>query len=201
MIKKGKSLFSHTFIIEISECSSVLKPTMHRRWTLLVPLGYPDNPSKFVPFNAILSVLFAYYHILFLEGEDPATFRMFSFYSRALSENEQLEVGLFIEKHLSTFLSVVPQNLHTKSIDVIFDFLKEKIPFCDNSGYFSLESQINVFDTFSGCWLYSNPPDFNQNLKQLFFLARYSDAKIQNVEVVLNLDSFFRSFGIFCFFL
>ncbi len=90
--------------------------------------------------------------------------------------------------------------MQTKSVDVIFDFLKEKIPFCDNSGYFFLESQIHVFDKHSGSWLYSNPSDFNQSLKQLFFLATYSHHEIKNLEVVLSLESFFRTFGTYCFF-
>ncbi len=125
---------------------------------------------------------------------------MFSLYSTDLSPEEQVELGLFIEKHLSTFLSVIPPKLQTKPIDIIFEFLQGKIPFCDNSGFFSLESQVHLFDKFTGCWLYSNPPEFNQNLRQLFFLVRFSNYETKDVEVVLNLDSFFRNFGVLCFF-
>ena len=147
-----------------------------------------------------MCVLFAYYHLLFLEGQDPATFRMFSFISCSLSESEQEEVGLFVEKHLATFLSVIPSQFQTKPIDIIFNFLKEKIPYCDNSGYFSLKAQIHIFDKYSGCWLYSNPAEFDQNLKQLFFLGTYSEHNIKDIEIVLSLDSLFSTFGTLCFF-
>ncbi len=174
--------------------------SVRRRWSLVVPVGYPAQPDKFLNLNSVLSVFYAFYHSLFVEGLDPATFRMLSFLSSTLSREDKNEVGLFIEKHLKAFLKQIPEKFHAYPVTEIFDFLKGPISFCDNSGHFFLESQVHVFEKHSGIWLYSNPAEFNPDLRQLFLLGTYNNHKIEHLEVILNIESFFSAYGTFCFF-
>ena len=91
---KIKSSYCLLFFLD-----SVVEATegRQRNWRRKVPVGFPDSPFAFQKMRALLSLVFAYFHALFIEGSDPATYRMFSFYCSPPSP-EQNEVGYFIER-------------------------------------------------------------------------------------------------------
>ena len=165
-----------------------------------MPHGYPLKPEKFKNLNTVVSLVFAYYHALFLEGLDPATFRMFSFFSSCTLVDDQNEIGQFIEAQIEPFLDILPPNFWNDSIDVVFEFFKTEISYVDRSAKYFMNAQVHVFEKHSGTWLYSNPADFDESKRQLFFVGAYINSHIKELEVVLDISGFFNVFGTFCFF-
>ena len=144
--------------------------------------------------------MFAYYYALFLEGLDPATYRMFSFYCSP-SESERNEVGHFIETQLKPFQNIIGKNINLNSISNLAPFiLEKKVQFCTFQDNFVFSAQLHIFHKETGIWMESFPRDFQPNKRQLYFFGEYENAEIVNLEVILEMDAFFLLFGYFCFY-
>ncbi len=184
----------------IDSAAEAALASRQRNWRRKVPVGYPNSPSAFKKMTSLLAVVFAYYYALFLEDKDPATYRFLSFYCSP-SETEQNEVGVFIEKQLAPFLHIIPSEVDLNNIAEFQGFiLDHNIPYCTFKGEYKFSAQIHIFHKKTGGWLESYPYKYDDTKRQLYFLGEYCNAEILNLDVILDLKSFFTFFGYFCFY-
>ncbi len=76
----------------------------------------------------------------------------------------------------------------------------ESIAYCDNSGTYTLNLQFYVFHKSTGSFLSSFLTIFDESRRHLFLMGEFEENILTNLELITNLTTFFKCFGVFCFF-
>ncbi len=199
--KKGSKQIKNSCAIDedsedLSTLKRVRKVRAKKHWSF--PL-----PSKLQNKRLLTTIMVAYYLALFLEGIDPATWRTLAFLNSD-NEKHQNEAISFAEYHVKPFAQLLPNHLQNEvnNLKALFPFLNEQhISYCDNSGTFQFSCQFHVFHQNTGTLLASIPEKYDSTKRQLYFSATSDPSgEIRNIAIIQNLLSFFRLFGLFCFF-
>ena len=165
------------------------------RWKFVLPTLTIKNKSK-IFCNALLAFVFAYYYSLFIDEEDFATFSAFQQWT---TRSLQSEVETFILCQIKPFLRVLSN--YNLGCEEWFSLLSEQtIAYCDYSGNYKLNVQFYIFHKSTGTFVSSFPPQYDESRRHIFLLGDYEDNLLTNLELITNLTTFFRYYGIYCFF-
>ncbi len=167
----------------------------HISWQFTLP--------SHLKYRVLTLIVFGYYFALFLEESDPVTWRMLSSINKDKEKKNQEEVFKYIDDQLKPFLQIIPSHLRDSSdLSKLFPFLHEQhVSFCDSSSTFNFDCQIHVFHHYTGTFLESFPEKYDETKRQIHFVGEKDESgQLINLSLIQNLTTFFRIYGVFCFF-
>ena len=168
------------------------------RWSFCVPPCILDGKTKKFS-NAIMAIVFAYYHLLLVNQRDIATFTAFRECSKAPQYMEK-ECWQFILTQLNPFLTILDGELDADVYDILQKLDDKTISYCDNSGSYDFHVQAYIFHKHSGTLLAKYPEKLDASREKLFFISEYTNGKFFDTEIITNWITFFNVFGYFCLF-
>ncbi len=142
-------------------------------------------------------IVLAYFFSLHLEGNDPATWRMF-LGLKSSNFFYQQEAAKFLAKQIRPFLHVCPLDI-SNDIEMLHQYLdKGIVHYCDFSGTYQFEAQFHIFHKHTGSYLVSFPNEYDPEKRQMYFLGEIIHGKVLIDSLICNLIAFFATFGVFC---
>ena len=149
----------------------------------------------------LLTLVFAYYHLLLIENIDLATFRVFNQWN-ARAGHIRDEVQSYIREQIVPFQNELTENDENDyTVDVLASLIDKNIPYWDKSEMYTFNVQITVFHQYSGTFLASYPETFDETRLQLFFLGSQENNQLKLVSFITNMTTSFNIYGWYCFFL
>ena len=143
-------------------------------------------------------VVLGYFHNLYLEDKDLASWRMLT----AINSSKKLfqdEATNFLVTQMQPFFHVCPPDSELQNnVGELHNCLdNSRISFCDFSGQYIFEGQFHIFHKDTGKYLVSFPSDYKPEKRQFFFLGSHLPHYTIDA-LIVNITSFFATFGSFC---